>query len=216
MYPANHFKITLDDRESQPEESDYRRLIEIIIDNPLATLLVEGEHCFNHVSYIPIHFDENQKLLLGHVSNHHPLAMQLKSCSSVGICLLFHGEHGYVSPNYVSEQYSKEQRVPTWNYCNVQVLGKAKMIIDKQDKYQHMHETTNYFEQTQQSPWQLDSAPNKMIEQMLNAITLFSIEIGQIEGRFKLSQNKSFEVKQQIAKRLQLQGKHELSKQMLT
>jgi transcriptional regulator len=213
MYPAKHFQITSGD--DQHNNKNRQQLAELIIENPLATLLIKGQDSFDHVSYIPVHFDSAKYYLLGHVSNQHPLATQLKLNQTADVNLLFHGEHGYISPNYVTGELSKEQGVPTWNYCNVNVCGTAKVILDEKEKYQHMQQTTDYFEQGQQSPWQLDSLSDKLLKQMFSAITMFTINIDDIGGRFKLSQNKSMPVRQQIAKQLQLQGKDKLAKQMV-
>ena len=69
-----------------------------------------------------------------------------------------------------------------------------------------MDQSTQYFERDQKNPWVLDSAPGKAITQMLNAITIFKITIIEISGQFKLSQNKSTNIKQEISEALSLKG----------
>jgi transcriptional regulator len=55
-----------------------------------------------------------------------------------------------------------------------------------------MAASTAYFEQrlsknNMNQPWSIKEAPVIAIQKMLNAITIFSITITNLEGRFKLS-----------------------------
>ncbi|WP_042146731.1 MULTISPECIES: FMN-binding negative transcriptional regulator [unclassified Pseudoalteromonas] len=204
MYPPKYYQTNSEDKIEQG------KLIELVTNNPLATLIINRERELPHVSHIPFHFDDNQTSLVGHTSNQHPLTKRLKQNLVEDIILIFHGEQGYISPNY-----SEGQPVPTWNYSKVQIIGKAKIITDSNEKYKQMDITTQYFEKEQTQPWLLDSAPSKAIEQMLKAITIFKVSIDEINGQFKLSQNKSTAVKQQISNQLKLKGNQKLAEQML-
>jgi len=204
MYPPKHYQTHSEDKTEQA------KLIELIQNNPLATLIINIEGELPHISHIPFHFDDKQTYLIGHTSNPHPLAKKLKLNQVENITLIFHGEDGYISPNY-----SDAQPVPTWNYSKVQITGEAKAIIDNSEKYIQMDLTTQYFEKDQIEPWLLDSAPSKSIEQMLKAITVFKVSITEFNGQFKLSQNKSAEVKQQISEQLKLNGNKKLAEQMI-
>ena len=204
MYPPKHYQTNSEDKTEQA------KLIDLVNNNPLATLIIKIEGKLPHFSHIPFHYDEQQTSLVGHTSNQHPLAKRLKQNQVEDIVLIFHGEQGYISPNY-----SEAQPVPTWNYSKVQITGEAKAITDMSEKYKQMDITTQYFEKEQTEPWLLDSAPSKAIEQMLKAITIFKISIDEINGQFKLSQNKSTAVKQQISNQLKLKGNQKLAEQML-
>jgi len=204
MYPPKHYQTNSEDKTEQA------KLIELINNNPLATLIINSEGKLPHVSHIPFHYDEQQTSLVGHTSNQHPLAKILKQNKIEDIILIFHGEQGYISPNY-----SEAQPVPTWNYSKVQITGEAKIITDSNKKYKQMDITTQYFEKEQAQPWLLDSAPSKAIEQMLKAITVFTVSINELNGQFKLSQNKPTAVKQQISDQMKLKGNKKLAEQML-
>jgi len=203
MYPPKHYQIQ--------DKNEHIKLIELIQNKPLATLVINIAGEPPHISHIPFHFNEQQSELIGHTSNQHPLAKQLKLNQMQDISLIFHGEEGYISPNY-----SQGQPVPTWNYAKVLVRGEAKAVTDNDEKYKQMDKTTQYFERDQEKPWVLDSTPNKAIIQMLNAITIFKITITEISGQFKLSQNKSTSIKQEISEALHLKGNKTLAKQMLS
>ncbi len=101
-YPAKHFV----------DNSQFSELLRIIEQNPLATLVFSDNNQQLHLSHIPFHLSEQTlaninteqcdslitQTLLGHVSNHHPVAQQLTSnrqinCEKtpVNISLIFVG-----------------------------------------------------------------------------------------------------------------------------
>lgn len=220
MYPAKHY---------QANEENITHYHDIIESNPLATLLFSHKSEID-VSHIPCHFSlktsstNTQQLvrstLTAHVSNLHPLAEMLQQSPAVALQLVFHGDDAYISPSYVSKRHSCAQSVPTWNYAKVHVSGTAHAIKDVDDKYQYMAASTAYFEQrlsknNMNQPWSIEEAPAMAIQKMLNAITIFSITITHLEGRFKLSQNKSKAVQKEIAEQLTVRGFQELGQLML-
>ncbi|SFD28830.1 FMN-binding negative transcriptional regulator [Pseudoalteromonas denitrificans] len=205
MYPPKHYST---------DSKNNKQLTKLIADYPLATLLIKDEREL-HISHIPFHYDENELFLIGHVSNHHPLSERLKNSQTVHVSLIFHGEDAYISPSYVSQNNKSKQSVPTWNYRKVHISGEAIEISNHNEKYQQMDLTSQLFEQGQDIPWLLKSAPSKAIKHMLNAITIFKVTINTCEGRFKLSQNKTNEIKMEISEQLKLSGKNKLAERML-
>jgi len=217
MYPAKYF---------QTSEEENHKLSALINDNALATLLVNIDEAFPHISHIPFHFEEcetsaeaKSKVLIAHVSNQHPLAARLLAQGDVPLSLVFHGEHSYISPhcgaNINTNNNTKGQVVPTWNYAKVHVIGIATAIVDPELKYQQMKISSQHFERDQQRPWQLTEVSDKKIRQMLTAITFFKVSIDTIEGRFKLSQNKPTEVREKIAEQVARRNKPFLAQQIL-
>jgi len=220
MYPAKHFQA------SKENISHYHDIIE---NNPLATLVFSHNSEID-ISHIPCHFsikssNKNTKqlersTLTAHVSNQHPLAEVLRHSSTVTLQLVFHGEDAYISPRDVAIENIQAQSVPTWNYAKVHVSGIAHEIKESDDKYQYMAASSAYFEQrlskgNKTKPWSIEEAPAIAIQKMLNAITIFSINITHLEGRFKLSQNKSPAVQQELAEQLTARGSQELGQLML-
>jgi transcriptional regulator len=169
-----------------------------------------------HISHIPCHFiqtedngstDRGSKninhqspMLVLHVSNHHPLAKQLKAntegekidkntnkqeSTSTKVSLVFHGEQGYISPNDIEAKDRAAHKVPTWNYSKVHVIADASEVFNRHEKYQLMEQSTDYFERSRDTPWLLTDAPERAIEQMLKAITFLKLSIIDIEAHFK-------------------------------
>jgi len=215
MYPPKHF---------QTSEEENHKLSALINDNALATLLVNINEAFPHISHIPFHFEEcdtsteaKSKVLIAHVSNQHPLAARLSTQGDVSLSLVFHGEHSYISPHCHTKDNDSTngQVVPTWNYAKAHVTGIATPIVDPELKYQQMKRSSQHFEREQQRPWQLTEVSDKKIRQMLTAITFFKVRINTIEGRFKLSQNKSTAVRAKIAVQVASRNKPFLARQIL-
>ncbi len=219
MYPPKHFK---------KNEDESHKLSAVIIDNPLATLLININEPLPHISHIPFHFSgcqssydspseiENQ-VLIAHVSNHHPLAKILLTQEQIQVSLVFHGEQGYISPHCHDnvEGNINGQVVPTWNYAKVQVTGIATGILTPEEKYQQMKISSQHFEREQENPWEITEVSDKKIRQMLSAITFFEVSINTIKGNFKLSQNKAEQVKKLIAEKLIRKDKAKLAAQIL-
>ena len=141
-------------------------LINVIQQNPLATLIYCDANGKIHISHIPFHFQQpwqvndesciNQQILVAHISNHHPLAVQLnrqqvyqsvkESNNNTSIKLIFHGENDYISPNDIALTHRQLNPVPSWNYVNVHLEGKVSVIGETQQKLQQILDSSEYFE----------------------------------------------------------------------
>jgi len=89
--------------------------------------------------------------------------------------------------------------VATWNYGAVYVQRQVQLINKITDKTQTMALISDFFENAiinQKTPWKISTLKPPQLTNTLNAITIFKIMINQINGNFKLSQNKSKNAKQ--------------------
>ncbi|MGA8593047.1 MAG: FMN-binding negative transcriptional regulator, partial [Pseudolabrys sp.] len=80
--------------------------------------------------------------------------------------------------------------VPTWNYAIVHAYGRAEMMENKEWLRRHVGELTAQQEQAQARPWALSDAPQPYVDAMLRGIVGFRFVITQIEGKWKMSQNR--------------------------
>ena len=125
---------------------------------------------------------ENKIFLVSHMAKANP---QWEEFTGNELLIVFQGPHGYVSPAH----YEKQQNVPTWNYIAVHAYGKAAVIdeytavIDVLEKMICSYEA-EYFNQ-----WKQLSAEYK--SNMVKGIVAFEIEVCRLEGKYKLSQNKT-------------------------
>jgi transcriptional regulator len=95
---------------------------------------------------------------------------------------IFHGPHAYVSPSVYEEQPS----VPTWNYVVVHARGSSR-LMDEGQLRRTLDEMVARFDPT---GWRFD-APEDYARRMLDVIAGFEIAIESLEGKWKLSQNRS-------------------------
>jgi transcriptional regulator len=154
--------------------------------NPFAILISQtGDGPF--ATHLPLHVDEKEEkvFLRGHVAKANPHWRHLEQHPQ---CLtIFHGPHSYISPS----NYTAYESVPTWNYAAVHVYGEARLFSAEQDVHAMLGELMETFEPEYRMQWE-DLSP-KYRENMLRQIVGFEIAVTKIEGKFKLSQNRTRE-----------------------
>ncbi len=123
--------------------------------------------------------------LWGHLARPNP---QLADMAANGeVLVVFNGPHGYISPNW----YGDPQLVPTWNFVTVQVRGTVVLHDEPADKRDILERLTARHEAKFPSPWTMDKMDEERIDKMLAAIVGFHIEMSDVRGKYKLSQNRS-------------------------
>jgi transcriptional regulator len=101
--------------------------------------------------------------------------------------VVFQGPHGYVSPSW----YATSPAVPTWNYAVVHVYGRPR-VVEAPDRVRSiLNRLVDQHESSRPAPWKASRLPEDFADQMVKAIVGFEIEIDRLEGKFKLSQNRS-------------------------
>lgn len=192
MYLPAHFEMT-----------DATILHDVIVKYPLGTWIVSNGHelVINHIPFLfePDHGAHGA--LIGHVARANPVWTELNESTKSAV--VFHAEQGYVSPNWYASKRSDGRVVPTWNYAVVHVHGTAKTIEDKEALLQIVSTLTNQHEANQAHPWKVPDAPGDYIDKLLGAIVGIEIQIESIQGKFKLSQNRSAQDRQGVIAGLQ-------------
>ena len=127
-------------------------------------------------------------LLTGHVARANPIcAISDPSCE---VTAIFTGPRAYISPNWYPSKQVHHRVVPTFNYCTVVVHGRMRLIDGADEKLEIVRSLTDQMEAGQPGAWSVDDAPPAYIEQMLKAIVGLSIEIVEVQTKFKISQNR--------------------------
>jgi transcriptional regulator len=159
---------------------------------------------FAELAYCPLQLSENNSFL-GHLSATNPLIKEAKDNPKVKV--IFSGPHGYISP-----RWHKEQIVPTWNYATISIVCHVNFIENSMGKLDAMKKISQYFD----PEWDFNifnhDNNTKIVQQMLSAITVFSLEIIEVKSKFKLSQNRSISCRAEFQKNLQLTGYKDLAK----
>ena len=108
------------------------------------------------------------------------------------ILVIFSEPHAYISPKF----YEKEQNVPTWNYLAVHAYGRATQITDEQEMTALLEKSILMFEADYMQQWQ--KLPQEYKSKMLKGMVAFQINVTSLEGKKKLSQNKTEAEQQRI------------------
>lgn len=120
-------------------------------------------------------------LIEGHFAKANPHWQALKGRETL---VVFSGPHSYVSPTLYAEPLS----VPTWNYIAVHAHGILELVEDAAAKDALLKDLIAQHEPAYADHWR--SLPEGFQRTMLAGIVGFRIPIAQVEGKFKLSQNR--------------------------
>jgi transcriptional regulator len=163
---------------------DRAALYDLIDRNGFATLVtaVDGAPFATH---LPLLLDRDRGVLLGHVARANPHWRALDG--SAESLVIFQGPHAYVSPSW----YATSPAVPTWNYVSVHVYGVPR-LLDEAGLRDMLGRLVSQYESGRERPWTMDQ-PADYLRKMLQGIVGIAVPVTRIEGKFKLSQNRSAE-----------------------
>lgn len=158
---------------------------------PLASLVTMGRGGLvaNPVPFILDASASPKGVLKAHIARANPLWQDYDPSHEA--LVIFQGPQSYVSPSFYASKKETGKVVPTWNYVCVQAYGRLKVIEEKSWLVDQIRALTKLHEANQPTPWTIEDAPADFIASMLNAIIGIEIDISRIEGKWKLSQNRS-------------------------
>ncbi len=165
----------------------------LIRDFPFATLMTPGDP-EPFVSHVPLQYDGSlgsKGTLLGHMARANPHWRHFGAEASIAI---FHGPHAYVSPSWYAEPATA---VPTWNYAIAHVHGRVEVMADAAETRALLDTMIRRYEGGRGEPWQLQ-LEGRPLAAMLDAIVGFRLTIERIDGKLKLSQNRSAEDRERV------------------
>ena len=164
-------------------ETNQEKIRKFIRDNGFGILFSHtGEEPM--ATHLPFVLDEKaggQGVLLGHMARAN---RQWRRANNQRVLVVFHGPHTYVSPTW----YREPDNVPTWNYIAVHVYGVLRAVEDGPKTEEIVGRITEYYESFQPDPWRPDFT-TKYARKMLKGIVPFEIDIEEMQGKWKLSQN---------------------------
>jgi transcriptional regulator len=176
---------------SQFREVRQEAMHELMRTHAFATLVVleGGALSANHLPIV-IHPELSEKgVLRGHVAKANEIWRRFDQ--SLEALAIFQGPNHYVSPSWYPSKAEHGRVVPTWNYVVVHAYGPLKFIDDERWLKQHLDELTSRHEDGRSSPWRVSDAPDDFVARLLEGIVGFEMPISRLEGKWKLSQNRS-------------------------
>lgn len=183
MYTPNLFQFTNDaEKIAFMKRYSFATMVTLKGDIPIATQL-------------PFYIDDSSDKLV--LSAHFAVANEQAGYMEASQSLvIFSQPHAYISPKH----YDKRESVPTWNYMAVHAYGKAKVIQDENAKIKVLEQLITFHDETYLEQW--NSLSDRYKQGMLKGIVAFEMEVTDLQGQKKISQNKSENEKQRIIKHL--------------
>jgi transcriptional regulator len=172
-------------------ETDLEKQHALIRARPLGLLISHGSHGLMANS-APFLFDPGaSKLgtLQCHIARANPQWRELSE--NPDALVVFQGADHYISPSWYATKQETHKVVPTWNYVMVQARGQARVIEDGDWLQRQIEALTARQESSRQSPWAVTDAPAEFIAMQRKAIVGLEIEIVDLRGKWKASQNRS-------------------------
>ena len=105
--------------------------------------------------------------------------------------LICSGPEAYISPSWYAAKAEHGRVVPTWNYSAVHLSGTVRVHEDRDWLRDVVTQLTGVHEDVRSEPWHVSDAPEKYIDGQLGGIVGLEITVTRVEGKAKLSQNRS-------------------------
>ena len=112
---------------------------------------------------------------------------------------LFQGPDAYVSPAWYPSKQEHQKVVPTWNYIAVHAYGPIEFFDDADRLLEVVTRLTDLHERPRAEPWAVTDAPDAFIRAQLRGIVGLRLPITRLEGKRKMSQNRSAEDRAGVA-----------------
>ncbi|RWY50252.1 FMN-binding negative transcriptional regulator [Mucilaginibacter gilvus] len=181
MYTPKYFQIT-----------DGKEIIRFMQKYSFATIVtnMDGLPQATHLPFL-IEQREGTLVLISHFAKTN---LQSEAVFNETSLVIFTEPHAYISPS----NYEKELNVPTWNYLAVHAYGKANLIEDKAEVAKLLEKMIGFYEANYLKQWA--QLPDDYKFKMMNGIVGFEIVVEDIQGKKKLSQNRTEVERENIVK----------------
>ncbi|MGH1561742.1 FMN-binding negative transcriptional regulator [Mumia sp. DW29H23] len=107
------------------------------------------------------------------------------------VLVVVSGPQAYVSPSWYTAKAEHGRVVPTWNYSRVELRGTVHVHEDPAWLRDAVTRLTEQHEQPREEPWAVTDAPEAYVDGQLRGIVGIEVRVASVEGKAKLSQNRS-------------------------
>lgn len=150
-------------------------------------LVTNGHDAAPSATYLPVIWRHDT--VIAHFARANPHWREIGSETSALVIVT--GPDAYVSPTWYAAKAEHGKVVPTWNYSAVHLTGLARVHEDPEWLRMAVEELTNEHERERSAPWHVTDAPSSFIDGQLRGIVGVELSLSKIEGKVKLSQNRS-------------------------
>lgn len=172
---------------SQFINRDMGALHAMIRKHPFALLLTPHAGAVQ-LTHLPFHLDASRGpkgTLEAHLAKVNPHCEAL--LEGAPSTVVFTGPDGYISPRWYVDP---AKNVPTWNYVAIHAQGIPQPVLQPSRLLEMIGRLTDEHEAYIERPWSMREA-QAHAEHLAQHILGFELPIETLEGKFKLSQNRS-------------------------
>jgi transcriptional regulator len=166
------------------DADEIRRLVAAVGSAELVTVGADG---YPAATLLPVVW-EGDRLVL-HMARANPHWRSIEAGSPA--LAVVTGSQAYVSPAWYATKAEHGRVVPTWNYSAVHLTGRVEIHDDPEWVRAAVTRLTDLHEQRREEPWAVTDAPERYVEKQLRAIVGIELTVERVEGKAKLSQNRS-------------------------
>jgi transcriptional regulator len=170
---------------------DAAKLRALIRENPLGLLITSGQQGLlaNAMPFLLDADDGVPAKLRTHMARANPQWCDLVEPREA--LVVFQGPEHYITPSWYETKRETGKVVPTWNYVMVQARGLARATEDDAWLARQIDDLTRSQEETRAAPWAVSDAPADFVAAQRRAIVGVEIEIVDLRGKWKASQNRN-------------------------
>ena len=191
MYIPSHFEID--------ERAEIHALIRSYSFATLTTTDANGTPFATHLPFLLDTERGEAGTLRAHMARANPQWRHFRAGQQA--LVVFQGPHAYISPSW----YETQPAVPTWNYTAVHVYGEPR-LLDSEDLKGLLYATVALYEGVGAEGWKFEMEPDYVV-QMMRGIVGFEIPIARLEGKRKMSQNRSETDRRRVVEALHATGR---------
>jgi len=176
---------------------------------PLSTLVTLTAHGLE-ANHIPLLIDPQPApfgTLRGHVARGN--AMWKEFNAGIDVLAVFSGPDAYITPSWYPGKKVDGKVVPTWNYAVAHAKGTLHIHDDPAWLRAHLEQLVATNEAALPAPWKVSDAPDDFIDKMVSAVVGIEIPIRSLQGKWKMSQNRTPADREAVANGLREQGGEE-------
>ncbi|WP_170347484.1 MULTISPECIES: FMN-binding negative transcriptional regulator [Ruegeria] len=168
---------------------DRARHIEFARDRAFGVLAISDDGA-PLISHVPFLLSEDGAVADLHLVRSNPIVRLL--CGPKVVRIAVQGPDGYVSPDW----YGVADQVPTWNYVAVHLTGRLE--LRPQDELRDLLDRQSAFFEDRllpKAPWVTGKMSDDALARMMRMIVPCRMQVEDIQGTWKLGQNKPEEAR---------------------
>jgi transcriptional regulator len=159
---------------------------------PFAILITQGSDGLM-ATHLPTVLKAGRDCPLGRIECHlaRPNPQWKSHTANTDALMIFQGPEAYIRPGWYPSKAEHGKVVPTWNYAAVHAYGRLETVADKDWLLAHVKELTDQQETPYPAPWSIADAPASFLDALVRGIVGLTFTIRRLEGKLKMSQNRS-------------------------